>query len=517
MAGDYPEAVHTTWTKSFEAVKSKSAAAADLLTVSAFLAPDRIPYEILVKGAPHLGETLAAALANAPNNARGLNKLLTLLTRYSLIRRNIESRTYDIHRLVQAVIRDGMDELTRGLWAERTVRAVDEATPPIEFDNWPDCDRLLPHWSACADQIEQFGLVFAEAVRLLNQAGYYLDGRARYAEAEPLFRRALAIREKTLDEDHTVTATSLNDLGVLLRLQGRFMEAEPLLCRALAIREKALGPDHPDTATSLINLALLRQDQRRLEEAEPLLRRGLAIREKALGEDHRETARTLNDLGGLLRAQDRYVEAERLYRQARAIWEKALRRELAIREKALGPDHPDTAYPLNDLGGLLRAQDRYVEAEPLYRRALAIREKALGPDHPDTAASLNDLGVLLRLQGRFKEAEPLLCRALAIREKPGALGPDHPDTAASLNHLAELYRDQGRYIEAEPLYRRALAIREKALGPDHRETAASLNDLGVLLRLQGRFKEAEPVLCWALAIREKPGRWARTTPIRPRA
>ena len=146
VAGDYPEAVHTTWTKSFEAVKSKSAAAADLLTVSAFLAPDRIPYEILVKGAPHLGETLAAALANAPNDARGLNKLLTLLTRYSLIRRNIESRTYDIHRLVQAVIRDGMDELTRGLWAERTVRAVDEATPPIEFDNWPDCDRLLPHW-----------------------------------------------------------------------------------------------------------------------------------------------------------------------------------------------------------------------------------------------------------------------------------------------------------------------------------------------------------------------------------
>src|SRR5208337_978702 len=115
----------------------------------------------------------------------------------------------------------------------------------------------------------RFGLVFAEAVRLLNRAGYYLDGRARYAEAEPLFRRALEIREGALGPDH------LNDLGGLLWLQGRFKEAEPLLCRALAIREGALGPDHPDTATSLIKLALLRQAQRRLEQAEPLFRLAL--------------------------------------------------------------------------------------------------------------------------------------------------------------------------------------------------------------------------------------------------
>ena len=36
----------------------------------------------------------------------------------------------------------------------------------------------------------------------------------------------------------------------------------------------------------------------------------------------------------------------------------------------------------------------YAKAEPLYRRALAIREKALGPEHPDTATSLNNLAGL---------------------------------------------------------------------------------------------------------------------------
>ncbi|HEX9256594.1 MAG TPA: tetratricopeptide repeat protein, partial [Candidatus Angelobacter sp.] len=65
---------------------------------------------------------------------------------------------------------------------------------------------------------------------------------------------------------------------------------------------------------------------------------------------------------------------------------------------------------------LLRAQGKNSEAEPLYRRALAINEKALGPEHPNTASSLNNLALLLKEQGKFSEAEPLYRRALAIRE-----------------------------------------------------------------------------------------------------
>ena len=43
------------------------------------------------------------------------------------------------------------------------------------------------------------------------------------------------------------------------------------------------------------------------------------------------------------------------------------------------------------------------DAEPLYERALAIYEKALGPEHPDTANSLNNLAALYRKQGRDAE------------------------------------------------------------------------------------------------------------------
>ena len=71
----------------------------------------------------------------------------------------------------------------------------------------------------------------------------------------------------------------------------------------------------------------------------------------------------------------------------------ALQAPLAIREKALGPDHPDVATSLYDLAELYQVQGQYAKAEPLYQRALAIREKALGPDHPDVASSLNGLAV----------------------------------------------------------------------------------------------------------------------------
>ncbi|MEN9216312.1 MAG: tetratricopeptide repeat-containing protein, partial [Gloeomargarita sp. HHBFW_bins_162] len=101
------------------------------------------------------------------------------------------------------------------------------------------------------------------------------------------------------------------------------------------------------------------------------------------------------------------------------------------------------------------------EAIPLAQRSLAIREKALGPDHPDVATSLNNLAGLYELQGNYTQVLPLYQRSLAIREK--ALGPDHPDVAHSLNNLAGLYESQGNYAQALPLRQRSTDIEENHL------------------------------------------------------
>ena len=62
-----------------------------------------------------------------------------------------------------------------------------------------------------------------------------------------------------LGPDHPDVARSLNNLADLYERQGRYAEAQPLFERALAIRERAVGPDHPDTATSMNNLAAFYQ------------------------------------------------------------------------------------------------------------------------------------------------------------------------------------------------------------------------------------------------------------------
>ena len=228
-------------------------------------------------------------------------------------------------------------------------------------------------------------------------------------------------------------------------------------------------------------------------EATEIAKRVVAIREKALGPEHPDVGTVLNNLALLYHAQDRYGDAEPLYR-----------RSLAILEKAPGPEHPDVGTLLGNLAELYRAQGRYGEAEPLYRRSLAITEKALGPDHPSVGTTLNNLAGLYQDQGRFAEAEPLYKRGLAITEK--ALGPEHPGVGTALNNLALLYQAQGRYGDAEPLFRRDLAIIEKALGPEHPNAGRSLGNLAELYRAQGRYGDAEPLYRRSLAIFEKaPG------------
>ena len=86
------------------------------------------------------------------------------------------------------------------------------------------------------------------------------------------------------------TAQSLANLALFYTNQGKFEQAELLYQRALAIREKRLGPDHPGTASSLNSLALLYDNQGKYEQAEPLYQRALAICEKTLGPDHPNTA-----------------------------------------------------------------------------------------------------------------------------------------------------------------------------------------------------------------------------------
>ncbi len=80
--------------------------------------------------------------------------------------------------------------------------------------------------------------------------------------------------------EHPYVATPLNNLASLLQAPGKYAEAEPLYRRALRIGEASLGPDHPIVATVAENLAAVLRQLGREDEARKLEERAAAIRKK---------------------------------------------------------------------------------------------------------------------------------------------------------------------------------------------------------------------------------------------
>jgi tetratricopeptide (TPR) repeat protein len=436
VVNDHPEPVTTTWSISFAEIDRRQPMAADLLRVCAFLDPDAIPEELILEGATTLGPRLSAVDADTLE----LNLAISALWKYSLVRRNLDTKILSLHRLVQVVLKDTMEEDTQRLWAERVVRAVHYAFPTkVEVSTWGNCQRLLVQAQICAALMKQFDFRFAESAQLLNQIAYYLRESARYPEAEELY------------------------------------------LQALVIRKQALGVVHLDTAQSCYNLARLYFDIARYAEAEVLYQQALDIRQQLLGIGHVLIAQTLNSIALTLWCWGvRYEQAEHLYGQA-----------LAIFDHTIGREHQLTAHCMNNLALLYLTQERYSEAEQLHQHVLNVRERILPTIHLDTAQSLQNLACVYveqENQDKYQQAEQLLRRSLEIREQ--LLGLEHPQVARSLNNLALLYEAQKRYAEAEPLYQRALLIREQMLGAENPKTLATRAGYAALLRKMRREEDA---------------------------
>jgi tetratricopeptide (TPR) repeat protein len=446
-ASDHPESVAATWSLSFERIKQQNPTAADLLAVCVFLAPDAIPEEIIREGASELGLRLGQAAVDPME----LDEAIRDLRRFSLVRRDAATQMLSIHRLVQAVVRDTMDEQEQRMWAERVVRAVSRAFPHSEdVAQWHTCERLMSQVRACAALCDEFALTEPDCGRLFNQAGWYAMVHAQYSLAEHLLQKALGIRSLLRGQNHSSVrdadlAESLNDLGVVYSEQEDYAKAESLMRQALALLEGTLGPDHPDVAIASNNVALQLRYQGRYDEAEPLFLRALSIWSNLQEPELAHMACTTNNLALLYVDQQCFAEAEPLFFQALTLW-----------EHVRGAEHPDVARTLSNLARLYRDQGRYAEAEPLFLRARTICEQTLGPDHPDTAQTLHHLAVLYLRQERFSEAEPMFQFALEIREQ--MLGEDDPQVAETLSDYSLLLQKSGRGVEAERMLQRVRAI-----------------------------------------------------------
>jgi serine/threonine protein kinase len=330
--------------------------------------------------------------------------------------------------------------------------------------------------------------------RMMGTIGNVYNSLGLGKEATPLLEGALHIREKTLGPNHLDVAQSLYDLA-----WGHWDEGGlALFRRSLEIREKALGPDHPDVAYCLWGIGVCLGDSNDFKDGREALERAQAIFEKKLGPDDIGVAWCLSDIAGGWGSQGLRAgsDAGPYYARARPLYERALR----IKEKKLGPDHPDVGIGLLNLGQLLWEMGDYEAARPTLERCLSICDKVLPPDHYLTADCLGNLGNCLRLQHEDLKAKPVLERAVSIREKNA---PGSSDLAWSLNFLGLVLADLGETARAEVCFRRALTI-HKVLAPNDWELlglAMGLEGYAALLRKTGRGAEAAPLDARARAIR----------------
>ena len=414
------DAAATTWDLSFENLEAASPAAAALLRLLAFLAPDNLPRGLLAEHAAELPEPLSSAAADpvAMLDAVAAARRLSLL--------EVDRDALSMHRLVQAIARDRCDAAERRRWSEAAVEFLNAAYRYREHDlaTWELAGRLLPHVQIAVGCLEEAD-TSKPASRLLNETGLYLLDRGALGEARRHMERSLEIAEGVYGPDDNEVAIRANNIALILQDQGDLDGALAHAHRALEIGEAIHGKDHPKVAIRASNIATILQDQGDLDGALAHARRALKIDETVYGKDHPNVAIDANNIGQILKAQG---DLDGALAQAR--------RALEIDETVYGKDHPNVAIDANNIGQILKAQGDLDGAFAHAHRALEIDEAVYGEDHPNVAIRAINIGFMLKDQGDLVGAREHIGRALTIREQ--VYGSDHFLTVKARNGLASL-------------------------------------------------------------------------------
>jgi len=222
----------------------------------------------------------------------------------------------------------------------------------------------------------------------LNDLGALLYARGDTVGAEQLFQRARADYEALAGPDDTRLASVLYNLAGVSVEQGRYAQAEPLYRTSLEIREKSFGAAHPLAAEARNDIGFLYLQQGKYKEAEGWLEKAFRDWESATGFEA-YAAVALNNLALLNRLQGRFDKAESLYKQA-----------AAVEEKAFGAEHPELATTRMSLGALYQAWGKNGQAIEAYKQALALLEKTVGAQDPLAIEARGKLSALEAVKGR---------------------------------------------------------------------------------------------------------------------
>ncbi|MEU3306274.1 FxSxx-COOH system tetratricopeptide repeat protein [Nocardiopsis sp. NPDC055551] len=499
---EYPQPMTAAWQLSVAKLQENLPEAMELLRCCAFFGPEPIPRDLFF---PVDEGRVRPEMAQLMSDPIRLSKAIGQLGRYALVRLDNSNRTVQVHRLIQALVREELDEQTQEeirleVWSLLSAAAPKNFTDPASQARYLE---LLSHMrparvaESAIPQVREFGLNMLDFLYTSgnyetasehaqgfiekwsadsgNEDPHVLRAQAKYAnrlrdlgrftEAQDINRAILPSMTRVLGANHSDTLSVLSGRGADYRARGDFWKAREHDEEVLRQYEEAFGPNDPATLRALNNLALdhaLTSDfggsQARHERSYMLFKR-------------------VGPTGGspvLLAYWNALAQAVRLsgdYTEACDLGEDAL----AYGRDQLGVEDPRTLRTQVDLAIARRLSGEVEEALDLGQDAHSRYLRLHGIHHPSTLAAAMCLANLWRMTGELDGALEL-AEDTDLRYAQ-AYGHDHPYKHGCTSNVALLYRLLGDPERARSMNESALIALEARLGRNHHYTLAAATNL----------------------------------------
>jgi len=327
---------------SIDAVEDASNASKDLLNISGFADGSSIPFLILERGTEKLGPRLQNALNEGDTKANLLRKLVGPLNQFGLVTTDFSEKSFSIHKSIQVLVTEMMDEGAIRKWAEIFIEALNLIFPdPAKDTERPLCEKLQPQAMQAATLMHKYEInskesegLFTRTAELLSIQGNIEDSaallekhlakndllfakahmklgnihnaRAEYRFAVGHFEKSLDKYKKHFGEYHHDVAHAIHLIGQCLHRLGKIDDAKINLEESFKIRKELAKPDYNDRnlAVSMNDLALNRRAQGRHNEADNLLKESYRIYKNILGENDPDTITVQRNLERFVTPED---------------------------------------------------------------------------------------------------------------------------------------------------------------------------------------------------------------------
>jgi hypothetical protein len=461
---------------SLDRLEATNAAAMRLLEVCAYFAPEPISRDLFANAALIGSTEDADEFDQTLRDPIRLGKAIRDVQRLALARVNHRSNTIELHRLVQAVVTEQVDESRRQDVQHRGHRLLAAANPrnPEDTSHWARYQSLISHVLAsgavqCRDAWVRT-LVF-DIVRYLYQWGDHTG-------CENLARSVYEAWRGNLGEDRPETLSIAKFLGFILWVNGKYREAADLDARTLEIYSQSVAPDDEGLGDAKLQVARDLRTAGRFEESVAINREVLATNLLSFGAEWPATIYAKHDLGVALRLAGRFAEARGVDSS-----------NLDVETEVFGATHPVTLNTHNGLTIDERECGDYNSARLRQEQLYATYVADLGEYNPATVRAARNLAVARRKAGDHRGALELSRDTeRRFRER---YGDEYPDTVASAMNLAVDLRQNGDLDRSADLGKKTLELYRKTMGDDHPFTQSARTNLAITMRLRGEPEAAK--------------------------